>query len=115
MFRYFFIYYLLSIIGSIELNVKARRDLQPGGTFSVNVQIPSSCPALVPHRPGPGNAVCRQVPVSRQAVCPVPKAGAEQGEATMFQERWVHGKTGACGFKQPTTSHGDALHLHSCP
>ena len=75
----------------------------------MNVQIPSSCPALVPHRPGPGNVVCRQVPVSRQAVCPVPKAGAEQGEATMFQERWVHGKTGACGFKQPTTSHGDTV------
>ena len=57
----------------------------------------------------------RQEPVSRQEVCPVPKAGAERGEATMFQESWVHGKTGACGFKQPTTSHGDTLPLQSSP
>ena len=53
--------------------------------------------------------------MSRQEVCPVPKAGAERGEATMFQESWVHGKTGACGFKQPTTSHGDTLPLQSSP
>ena len=53
--------------------------------------------------------------MSRQEVCPVPKAGAERGEATMFQESWVHGKTGACGFKRPTTSHGDTLPLQSSP
>ena len=39
--------------------------------------------------------------------CPISKPGANYGEATMFQEEWVHGKTGACGFERPSSSHGD--------
>ena len=34
------------------------------------------------------------------------KPGSEDGEATMFQEDWVHGKTGACGFERPFSSEG---------
>jgi len=33
--------------------------------------------------------------------CGVSKQGELFGEATMFQESWVHGKTGACGFEKP--------------
>lgn len=64
--------------------------------------------------------------------CPISKQGNPNGEATMFQvkfqrngkllktfvflfcdiislikESWTHGKTGACGFAKPTTSHGN--------
>ncbi|XP_023347602.1 uncharacterized protein LOC111716389 [Eurytemora carolleeae] len=35
--------------------------------------------------------------------CPVSKPGSHGGEATMFQEQWVHGKTGACGFNKPNS------------
>ena len=43
---------------------------------------------------------------TREKQCPVPKAGTDEGEATMFQEEWVHGKTGACGFESPFSDHG---------
>jgi len=39
----------------------------------------------------------------RQGQCGIGKAGTDFGEATMFQESWVHGKTGACGFASPNT------------
>jgi len=39
----------------------------------------------------------------RQGQCGIGKAGTDFGEATMFQESWVHGKTGACGFAGPNT------------
>ena len=35
------------------------------------------------------------------------RPGTEEGEATMFQEDWVHGKTGACGFERPFSSEGE--------
>ena len=39
---------------------------------------------------------------------PTNRAGAMgKGEATMFQEGWVHGKSGACGFDKPSSSHGE--------
>ena len=37
------------------------------------------------------------------------RPGTEEGEATMFQEDWVHGKTGACGFEKPFSSEGKML------
>jgi hypothetical protein len=43
---------------------------------------------------------------SRDQSCAVPKAGTDYGEATMFQEHWVHGKTGACGFEKPLSDQG---------
>jgi len=46
-------------------------------------------------------------PFIREKQCPVPKAGTDQGEATMFQEEWVHGKTGACGFESPFSDHAE--------
>jgi len=41
--------------------------------------------------------------------CPVDKPGATNGEATMFQEDWVHGKTGACGYNRPNTKHAEGF------
>jgi len=41
--------------------------------------------------------------------CPISKQGNPNGEATMFQESWTHGKTGACGFAKPTTSHAEGF------
>ena len=35
------------------------------------------------------------------------RPGTEEGEATMFQEDWVHGKTGACGFEKPFSCEGN--------
>jgi len=51
----------------------------------------------------------RQQGFSNQQQCPITKAGANYGEATMFQEDWVHGKTGACGFERPSSSHGEGF------
>merc|ERR1719225_2524441 len=41
--------------------------------------------------------------------CPITKQGNPNGEATMFQENWVHEKTGACGFAKPTTTHAEGF------
>ena len=49
--------------------------------------------------------VCR----SLGSECPLSKPGTEAGEATMFQEDWVHGKTGACGFEKPFSSSASGL------
>ena len=38
--------------------------------------------------------------------CGISKPGELFGEATMFQESWVHGKTGACGFEKPFSALG---------
>ena len=43
--------------------------------------------------------------------CPITKPGANYGEATLFQEDWVHGKTGACGFERPSSSHGEDINI----
>jgi len=44
-----------------------------------------------------------------QTTCPVDKPGTSKGEATMFQEDWVHGKTGACGFNRPNTGIAEGM------
>jgi len=49
------------------------------------------------------------VSTSNRQVCDVPKLGANYGEATMFQEEWVHGKTGACGFESPFSNHAEGF------
>ncbi len=41
--------------------------------------------------------------------CSVEKQGSDHGEATMFQEDWVHGKTGACGFPQPNSARAEGF------
>jgi len=46
---------------------------------------------------------------SSSSQCPVSKPGTQYGEATMFQENWVHGKTGACGFEKPVSSRGEGF------
>ena len=45
--------------------------------------------------------------LSSPGQCEVAKQGSQYGEATMFQEDWVHGKTGACGFEGPWTEAGE--------
>ena len=37
------------------------------------------------------------------------RPGTENGEATMFQENWVHGKTGACGFEKPFSGEASGM------
>lgn len=44
---------------------------------------------------------------TRNLMCPVQKLGHKLGEATMFQEEWVHGKTGACGFEKPLSTQAE--------
>jgi len=48
-------------------------------------------------------------PFIREKQCPVSKAGTDYGEATLFQEDWVHGKTGACGFERPFSDHAEGF------
>merc|ERR1711953_1347834 len=46
---------------------------------------------------------------ARDAQCGIGKDGTDFGEATMFQESWVHGKTGACGFAGPNTDQAEGF------
>ena len=55
----------------------------------------------------PSSSLHDHVSNSEYGQCEVAKPGSKYGEATMFQEEWVHGKTGACGFEGPWTEAGE--------